>query len=114
MKISHLAFAVCLVASTLSMAAEKSSEPTKAQREALMKCEGLTGAALDTCKREAAPGKSEDSAKRAGDKSPGASGDAASRTGIPSGKPDTTLDKGTGGTIENKGTGGTTMEKGKK
>ena len=93
MKISHLVFAVCLGASTLSMAAEKSSEPTKAQREALMKCEGLTGAALDTCKREAAPGKSEDSSSRAGGTSPGSSGDAASRTGTPPTKGDTTLEK---------------------
>ena len=113
MKIPHLAFAVFLSVSTLSMAAEK-AEPTKSQRDALLKCEGLKGDALDKCKREAEPGKSEDAASRAGDKSPGRSGDAASRTGTPPGKADTAVDKGTGGTIENKGTGGTTIEKGKK
>jgi hypothetical protein len=75
------------------MAAEKTAEPTKSQREALLKCEGLTGAALDKCKREAAPGKSEDSASRAGGTSPGGSGDATSRTGTPPGKGDTTLEK---------------------
>ena len=114
MKITQFALAVCLGASTFSMAAEKSSEPTKSQREALLRCEGLTGAALDKCKREAAPGKSEESASRTGDKSPGASGDAASRTGTPPGKADTTLDRGTGGAIENKGTGATAIDKGKK
>ena len=114
MKISHLAFAALLGASTLSMAAEKSSEPTKSQREALLKCEGLKGDALDKCKREAAPGKSEDAASRAGGTSPGSSGDAASRTGTAPGKVDTTIDKGTGGTIENKATDGTSTEKGKK
>ena len=114
MNISHLALAVCLAASTLSIAAEKGSEPTKSQREALLKCEGLKGDALDKCKREAAPGKSEDAASRAGGKSPGGSGDATSRTGTAPGKADATIDKGTGGTIENKGTGGTTIEKGKK
>ena len=94
MKISHLAFAVCLAASTLSMAAEKSSEPTKSQREALLKCEGLKGDALDKCKREAAPGKSDDAASRAGGTSPGSSGDATSRTGVPASKADTTPSKG--------------------
>ena len=105
MKISHLVLATCLGASTLAIAAEKGSEPTKSQREALLKCEGLKGDALDKCKREAAPGKSEDATSRAGGTSPGGSGDATSRTGTPPGKPETTIEKGTSGT---------TIEKGKK
>ncbi len=83
MKISHLALALCLGTSTIAVAAGKDAEPTKSQRDALVKCEGLTGAALDKCKREAAPGKSEDAASRAGGATPGASGDATSRTGTP-------------------------------
>ena len=102
MKISHVAFAALLGASTLTMAAEKSSEPTKAQRDALLKCEGLKGDALDKCKREAAPGKSEDAASRAGGTSPGKSGDATSRTGVPPSKADTTPSKGDT-TLEKKG-----------
>jgi hypothetical protein len=90
-KTSLVATALCLAFSA-AMAATPDSG-SKSQTNAIKKCEGLTGAALDQCKREAAPGKSEDAASRAGGASPGASGDATSRTGTPPGKSDT-IEKG--------------------
>lgn len=83
-KTSLLAAALCLGFSAAAVA-QTGAGSSKSQTNALQKCEGLTGAALDKCKREAAPGKSEDAASRAGGKSPGGSGDATSRTGTPPG-----------------------------
>ena len=86
---SVVAAALCLSVTGVAGAAQTDSG-AKSQTNALQKCEGLTGDALDKCKREAAPGKSEDAASRAGGASPGRSGDATSRTGTPPSKPDTT------------------------
>lgn len=89
---SLVATALCLGLVGVAGAAQDSG--AKSQTKALQKCEGLTGDALDKCKREAAPGKSEDAASRAGGTSPGKSGDATSRTGTPPGnKNETTTDK---------------------
>lgn len=82
-----IAAALCLGFSAQAAIAQTGAG--KSQTDALKKCEGLTGVALDQCKREAAPGKSEDAASRAGGASPGRSGDATSRTGTPPGAPDT-------------------------
>jgi hypothetical protein len=83
-KTSLIVAALCLGISGVSMA-QTGTGSTKSQPNAMKKCEGLTGAALEKCQREAAPGKSEDSASRSGGQSPGGSGDATSRTGTPPG-----------------------------
>ena len=67
--------------SAASIAQTGPGSSSKSQPSALQKCEGLTGDAFDQCKREAAPGKSENSASRADGASPGRSGDATSRSG---------------------------------
>lgn len=79
-----VASALCLAFATTAMA-QSGMGASKSQPSAIQKCDGLTGEALEKCKREAAPGRSENAASRAGDKSPGASGDATSRTGTPPG-----------------------------
>ena len=140
-KVSVLAFALCLGTSTGAMA-QTTSDPTKSQRDALLKCEGLRGDAFDKCEREAAPGKGQsssaprdallkceglrgaelDNCKR--EAAPGQSEDAASRAGgtSPGRSGDATSRTGvppsTGGTSLEKGippsSGVTPIEKGKK
>jgi hypothetical protein len=46
-------------------------------------CAGLSGLALDSCLRSAPPGRSGDATSRSGDRTPGSSENAASRTGTP-------------------------------
>jgi hypothetical protein len=68
----------------LSLTASAQTGPgtsSKSQPSAAKQCDGLTGAALEKCRREAAPGRSDASTSRSGGTSPGSSGDAASRTG---------------------------------
>src|SRR5687768_18404427 len=90
-----------LTSVTLAQAAD--SVPAKKGTEA--QCKDLTGAAYDACLK-AGPGKSGDAASRAGDKTPGASEGASSRTGTP---PGTTKDGGdtTKGGSSSKGGGST-------
>ena len=91
-KISVLALALCFGPSAAALA--QTTDPTKSQRDALLKCEGLRGDEFDKCKREAAPGQSDDAASRAGVRSPDRSGDAPSRTGVPASTGGTTIEKG--------------------
>ena len=91
-KISVIATALCL--GVCSVAVAQTPGSAKSQPGAIQSCEGLTGDALDKCKREAAPGKSGDAASRAGGASPGGSGDATSRTGTPPSRAGDTLEKG--------------------
>ena len=93
-KTSILASAIWLGFATMAMAQSTAPGTPKSPASALQRCEGMTGTALEQCKREAAPGKSEDAASRAGGASPGASGNAASRTGTPPSGVGSTLDKG--------------------
>ena len=76
--------------SAASMAQTGPGSSSKSQTSAMQKCEGLTGVEFDKCKREAAPGRSEDSASRADGASPGRSGDATSRSGTAPGYAGTT------------------------
>ena len=80
---------MCLAFSSMSLA--QTTGAPNSQPNAITKCEGLTGAALDQCKREAAPGRSEDAASRAKGTVPGGSADATSRTGTP---PKSDIEKG--------------------
>jgi hypothetical protein len=84
LKSSAIVAAAAVLSLGLSAASIAQTGPgssSKAQPSAMQKCEGLTGAKFDECKRAAAPGRSEDSASRADSASPGRSGDATSRSG---------------------------------
>ena len=65
-KTSILASAIWLGFATMAMAQSTAPGTPKSPASALQRCEGMTGTALEQCKREAAPGKSEDAASRAG------------------------------------------------
>jgi len=73
-----LATAALSLLTSVTLAQAADSVPANKGTEA--QCKDLTGAAHDACLK-AAPGKSGDAPSRAGDKTPGASEGAASRSG---------------------------------
>ena len=80
------ATAICLAFAT-AVLAQTGAGSDKSQTSAMQKCEGMKGAALEKCKQEAAPGRSGDSASRAGGATPGRSDESTSRSGTPPGSP---------------------------
>ena len=62
---------------------ETQTPPTLPSSPVGQRCEGLTGNALERCRRDAAAGLSNDAATRYGGTSPGSTGDATARPSTP-------------------------------
>jgi hypothetical protein len=93
--------AISLAFSMVSFAQSTPSSP--AAKGVEQQCKDLTGAALDACLKTA-PARSGDTAAREGDRSPGATESAASRSGVAPGKEKSGTDA-TGGTGGGSATG---------
>ena len=82
MKRGFVACALCVGLSSPAHA-ETETPPTLPSSPVAQRCEGLTGNALEKCRRDAAAGLSNDAATRYGGTSPGSTGDATSRPSNP-------------------------------
>jgi hypothetical protein len=88
-----ISYAICASLSTVAHG-KSGNAPTVQSPTASQRCDGLTGNALERCRRELEAGLSGDAATRYGGTSPGSTGDTTARPSKPPPRSDNAMQDG--------------------